>query len=264
MPLGLAMDARNDAPFGRSRIEKRDDRFQVVDTSVSFSEAEMRKMINDAPEKLSPNVILRPLYQETILPNLAYVGGPAEVIYWLQLKGVFDKAGVSFPIIMPRNFGLAVNHEINRKLLKTGLEIKDFFEEKNYLFNHWVLKHSVRDLTVGSERATMEKIFDDLGERASSLDKSLAPFVAAERQRALNSLEKIERNMIRAEKRLHDDKFRQIEHVKDALFPNGGLQERTENFLAFYQQDPHFIQKLLDSFDPFDFRVHVLRYDQPG
>lgn len=248
----------------RSRIERGDDRFQVVDTSISFSEVEMKKMIDEAPEKLSPNVILRPLYQETILPNLAYVGGPAEVIYWLQLKGVFDKAGISFPIIMPRNFGLAVNHEINRKLLKTGLEIKDFFEEKNYLFNHWVLKHSVRDLTVGRERATMEKIFDELEERASRLDKSLAPFVAAERQRALNSLEKIERNMIRAEKRLHDDKFRQIEHVKDALFPNGGLQERTENFLAFYQQDPHFIQKLLDSFDPFDFRVHVLRYDIPG
>ncbi len=247
----------------RSRIEKQGDRFTVVDTDISFSEEELRKLIDEEPEKLSPNVILRPLYQETILPNLAYVGGPAEVIYWLQLKGVFDKAGVTFPIIMPRNFGLTISHEINRKLSKTGLELKDFFEEKNYLFNHWVLKHAVRNLTVGSERAEIEKIFDDLGERASALDKSLAPFVAAERQRALNSLEKIERNLIRAEKRLHDDKFRQIEHVKDALFPSGGLQERTENFLAFYQQDPHFIQKLLDNFDPFDFRVHVVRYDQP-
>ncbi len=244
----------------RNRIERHDDNFKVVDTDLSFTEAEIKKLVDEEPEKFSPNVILRPLYQETILPNLAYVGGPAEVIYWLQLTGVFKDAEVVFPIIMPRNFAMIMDHEINRKFAKTGLEIKDLFEEKNYLFNHWVLKHAVRNLTVGGERVEIEKIFDHLGERASQLDTSLAPFVAAERQRALNSLEKIERNLIRAEKRLHDDKFRQIEHVKDSLFPNGELQERFENFLAFYQQDPHFIQRLLDNFDPFDFQMHVIRY----
>ncbi len=244
----------------RNRIEKHGDEFRVVDTNVSFSADGMKKLVEERPEKLSPNVILRPLYQETILPNLAYVGGPAEVIYWLQLNGVFNRAGVSFPILMPRNFGMIMDHEVNRKFSKTGLELKDLFEEKNYLFNHWVLKHAARNLTVGSERAEIGKIFDQLRERASSLDKSLAPFVAAEGQRALNSLEKIERNLIRAEKRLHDDKFRQIEYVKDALFPGEGLQERSENFLTFYQQDPHFIKKLLDNFDPFDFQFNILRY----
>ena len=114
---------------------------------------------------------------------------------------------------------MIVDHEINRKFSKTGLELKDLFEEKNFLFNHWVLKNSLRNLTVGAERAEVSKIFDQLRERASSLDKSLAPFVAAEGQRTLNSLEKIERNLVRAEKRLHADKFRQIENVKDALFP---------------------------------------------
>ena len=118
----------------------------------------------------------------------------------------------------------------------------------------------MRNLTVGAERAEVSKIFDQLRERASSLDKSLAPFVAAEGQRTLNSLEKIERNLVRAEKRLHADKFRQIENVKDALFPNDSLQERYDNFLNFYQQDSHFIQKLLDFFDPFDYQFHILRY----
>jgi bacillithiol biosynthesis cysteine-adding enzyme BshC len=244
----------------RSRIERRDNEFKVLDTDLSFSSDEVKNLLRNEPEKFSPNVILRPLYQETILPNLAYVGGPAEVIYWLQLKEVFDKAGITFPILMPRNFGMIVDHEINRKFSKTGLELKDLFEEKNYLFNHWLLKHSVRNLTVGAERAEITKIFDQLRDRASLLDKSLAPFVAAEGQRTLNSLEKIERNMVRAEKRVHADKFRQIETVKDALFPSDGLQERTDNFLNFYQQDPHFIQKLLDNFDPFDFQFNVLRY----
>jgi len=244
----------------RSRIEKDGDQYKVIDTGLSFSLEEIKKLIQDEPEKFSPNVILRPLYQEAILPNLAYIGGPAEVIYWLQLKEVFSRAGVPFPIVMPRSFGMIMDHEINRKFTKTGLELKDLFEEKNYLFNHWVLKNSVRNLTVGQEREEVTRIFDQLRERASSLDKSLAPFVAAEGQRTLNSLEKIERNLVRAEKRLQADKFRQIENVKDALFPGGGLQERTDNFLAFYQQDPHFIQKLLDYFDPLDFQFNILRY----
>jgi uncharacterized protein YllA (UPF0747 family) len=161
---------------------------------------------------------------------------------------------------MPRNFGMIVGHEINRKFSKTGLELKDLFEEKNYLFNHWVLKHAVRNLTVGAERTEISKIFDNLRERAAELDKSLAPFVAAEGQRTLNSLEKIERNLVRAEKRLHADKFRQIETVKDELFPGDGLQERADNVLNFYQQDHHVIQKLLDFFDPLDFQFNILLY----
>ncbi|HEX6892826.1 MAG TPA: bacillithiol biosynthesis cysteine-adding enzyme BshC, partial [Chryseolinea sp.] len=244
----------------RSRIEKTDGKYSILDSKLSFTESEIEKLITEEPEKFSPNVILRPLYQEMILPNLAYVGGPAEVIYWLQLKGVFDQVSIPFPIIMPRNFGMIVDHEVSRKLAKTGLDFVEIFEEKNFLFNHWVLKHSPRDLTVGHERAELSKLFELLRERAESIDPTLAPFVGAEGKRGLNSLEKIERKFLRAEKRLHADKLRQIEAVKDALFPNGSLQERTENFLAFYQRDPQFLQRLIECFDPFDFRFHVLSY----
>lgn len=244
----------------RGRLERKGDVFRVVETDFSFSTEEIKELIRNEPEKFSPNVILRPLYQEAILPNLAYVGGPAEVIYWLQLKNVFENASVPFPILMPRNFGLVVSHDINRKLQKTGLELKDFFEKKNYLFNHWLLKHSERDLSVGQEREKISEVFEGLRTRIAALDKSLGPFVAAEGQRTMNSLEKIERSIRRAEKRIHTDKLRQIEHVKDALFPGEGLQERSENFLNFYQQDPHFIQKLLDSFDPFEFKFNVILY----
>ena len=245
----------------RSRIEKSNGKFNVLDSNISFSEKEIEKLIDNEPDRFSPNVILRPLYQEMILPNLAYVGGPAEVIYWLQLKGVFDLFSVPFPMIMPRNFGMIIDHELARKFAKTGLDFKELFEEKNYLFNHWVLKHSPRDLTVGAERIELVKIFESLKGRAESIDPTLSPFAGAEGKRALNSLEKIERKFLRAEKRLHADKLRQIEAVKDALFPNGSLQERTENFLAFYQRDPQFIQRLLENFDPFDFSFNILSYN---
>jgi bacillithiol biosynthesis cysteine-adding enzyme BshC len=244
----------------RSRIEKQGDQYNVLDTDLSFTAAQIQTLIEEEPEKFSPNVILRPLYQEVILPNLAYVGGPAEVIYWLQLKKVFDNAGVPLPILMPRNFGMILDHEIARKFSKTNLDHKDLFEEKNHIFNHWILKHTSRDLTVGAERSAVSKIFDELKEKAFVTDKTLAPFVSAEGKRMQNSFEKIERKLIRAEKRLQSDKLRQIEHVKDALFPGTGLQERTDNFLNFYLQDPHFIKKLLDTFDPMDFQFNILSY----
>ncbi len=247
----------------RARIEKRDDRYAVVDTDLAFSSGQLKEMIRESPERFSPNVILRPLYQEWILPNLAYVGGPAENVYWLQLKGVFDHYKLPFPMLMPRNFALIVDHAINRKLEKTGLDLPLFFEGKNVLFNHWILQHSNADLTVSSERNTIEGIYEQLKKRASLIDPTLGPFTASEKTRVLNGLEKIERKFLRAEKRRHDDKLRQIEAVKDALFPNGNLQERTDNFLNFYQRDNRFIDKLIEVFDPFDYGFNVLTYNSP-
>ena len=244
----------------RNRIEKSGEFYQVVESDIRFTQTELDSLIENEPEKFSPNVILRPLYQEVILPNLGYVGGPAEVIYWLQLKSVFDHHHIPFPILIPRNFALVVEHTTHRKFEKTGLEMKDFFEDKNYLFNHWVLKHAPQNLTVGEERALISEIFERLRSRAESVDATLSPFLKAEGKRALNSLEKIERKMLRAGKRLHSDKLRQIEAVKDALFPNGSLQERTDNFLNFFQQDDQFIKKLLDQLEPFDFQFNILTY----
>lgn len=242
----------------RARIEKSGDVYKVVDTGLTFTTSEMQGLIEDHPERFSPNVILRPVYQELILPNIAYAGGPAELIYWLQLKQVFAHYDVPFPMLMPRNFGMIIDPEVGRKFSRTGLELKDIFEEKNYLFNHWVLRHSPRNLTVGKEINEAVRLFDQLAARANEVDKSLVPFVRAESKRAVNSLEKIERKFLRAEKRLHADKLRQIESVKDALFPGGSLQERTDNFLNFYQKDAAFIDKLLECFDPFDYRFNVL------
>ena len=245
----------------RSRLEKTADGFQVVDTDIKFTDAEIEKMISEEPEKFSPNVILRPLYQEFILPNLAYCGGPAELVYWLQLKGVFEKFETPFPVLLPRSFALVIDQPILKKFEKTGLEIKDLFEEKNYLFNHWIAKNSSHQLSLGKELESVQTILNEVKERAAKIDSTLTKFVGAETQRTINGLEKIEKKMLRAEKRFHSDKLQQLEAVKEALFPNGSLQERTDNFLNFYQRDSAFIKKIEKELDPFDFRFNVLNYD---
>lgn len=244
----------------RERIEKTGDRYTVVNSEISFSSTEINTLIENSPEKFSPNVILRPLYQEVILPNLAYVGGPAEVVYWLQLKDVFDHYTTTFPILMPRNFAMVMDNPTQRKFEKTGLELSDLFLEKNYLFNHFTIKFSRNKLKLNGEKEAIENYFQTIRQQAESLDKTLGPLVGAETQRAIKSLEKIEQKLLKAEKRFQSDKLKQVEAVKDALFPGGGLQERTDNFLNFYLQDPTFIEKLITHFDAFDFRFNVLQY----
>jgi bacillithiol biosynthesis cysteine-adding enzyme BshC len=244
----------------RERIEKTGECYTVVDSTLSFSSSEIKSMLEQSPEKFSPNVILRPLYQETILPNLAYVGGPAEVVYWLQLKDVFKHYNTPFPILMPRNFAMVMDGPVMRKYEKTGLALSELFLEKNYLFNHFTIKFSRNKIKLNGEKEAIENYFQTIREHAESLDKTLGPLVGAEKQRAVKSLEKIEQKLLRAEKRTQSDKLKQVEAVKDSLFPNGGLQERTDNFLNFYLQDPQFIHKLIQHFDPFDFRFNVLQY----
>jgi bacillithiol synthase len=245
----------------RSRLEKKGDEFIVVDTPLRFSKDQIVKMINEEPEKFSPNVILRPLYQEIILPNLAYVGGPAEVVYWLQFKSMFDHLKVPFPLLMPRNFALVMDAPSMRKFEKTKLTLADLFKEKNLLFNDWVHQNTKHDLSLTSAKDTLTKTFSELKLRATDIDSTLEKLVSAESKKSENSLDKIEHKLLKAEKRLHSDKLRQIEALKDSLFPGGSPQERSDNFLNFYQQDSQFIQKLIDSFDPFDFRFNVVSYN---
>ena len=162
---------------------------------------------------------------------------------------------------MPRSFALVIKSDVQRKLEKTGLAIVDFFEDQNTIQKKWILKFSEHTVTTTEEQTTIRELFNKLQKRATAIDSTLEKFLAAEGKRAQTSLQKIEKKMIRAEKRLHEDRFRQIESVKNDLFPNGSLQERTDNFLNFYQEDPMFIKKLLQSFDPLDFRFNVLNYD---
>jgi len=245
----------------RSRIEEKDDRFYVIDTPLQFSREEITKLIESEPEKFSPNVILRPLYQEVILPNLAYAGGPAEVVYWLQLKGVFDHFKIPFPMLMPRNFASVIEKNVAVKFEKSGLDYKNLFEEKNHLFNQWIVKNTTHDLSLGKEMNLFAEQFSAIRDRAGSIDPTLIKFVEAQATRTRNSLEKIEQKILRAEKRVHKEKLSQLESVKDVLFPNGSPQERVDNFLNFYQKDPQFIQKILKSFDPFDFKFNLLFYE---
>lgn len=242
----------------RERIEKTESGFAVLNTDLQFSDAEMKSLIKSNPERFSPNVILRPLYQETILPNLAYIGGPSEAIYWLQLKAVFDHFKTAFPLLMPRNFALVIPNTTSYKWEKTGLSKSDMFLSADKAFTKWVEANTTNIISYQEELQKIHTIETELKEKAAEVDPTLVQHLDALHASFSKRIEKAEKKLKRAEKRKHEDRWRQIEAVKETLFPGGSLQERRDNFLNFYLQDPQFVQKLLSAFNAFDYRMCLL------
>lgn len=242
----------------RERIEPDGSDFKVVNTEIRFSREEIEEEIETHPERFSPNVVLRPLYQEYILPNLSYIGGPSEVVYWFQLKEIFKKFNVAFPILQPRNFGLVIPKHIARKWGKTGYELEDLFRPTEELVKAYTIEHSQHELTLENELTVLANEFEAIKEKASQIDITLGKSTEAAFVRMKNSVNKLEKKMVRAEKRNLSDRTRQITDVKEYLFPGENLQERRDNFLNFYMGNPEFLDDILKAFDPLDLKFHIM------
>ncbi|MEM8966045.1 MAG: bacillithiol biosynthesis cysteine-adding enzyme BshC [Bacteroidota bacterium] len=242
----------------RQRIVEEDGKFQVLNTDYTFSKEEILQELEEYPDRFSPNVILRPLYQEVILPNLAYVGGPSELSYWLQLKPIFDHYKTTFPILMPRNFALVINKTNTKKLQKVEIPIEDLFLDTQSLVKKFVEDNAEANISLKEEKATLAQVFENIKEKARAVDRSLEGFIGSEANQSFKSLSNIEKRLKKAEEQNQETSVKQLEGLKEKLFPNGSLQERKENFLNFYINNPSFIEELFEVLSPFDFQFHIL------
>ncbi|MBR9997480.1 MAG: bacillithiol biosynthesis cysteine-adding enzyme BshC [Cyclobacteriaceae bacterium] len=242
----------------RGRIVREQDMYKVLETNIAFSGKEILELTEKSPEMFSPNVILRPLYQERILPNIAYIGGPAEVAYWLQLKDLFKYYNVPFPILMPRNFAMIIGKSLNKKLKKLQISGKDLFLDVNKLKGIYLEKHSANFISLESEKKIMDEILESVKNKTRSIDHSLEGFIEAEKAKILKEFATMEKKLEKAVEKKHETGIRQVENLKEKLFPGGKLQERVENFLSFYLNDPDFISTLIRTFDPFDYKFNII------
>jgi bacillithiol synthase len=242
----------------RERIVREGNSYRVMNTDLQMDEQRMMQLVEAQPERFSPNVMLRPLYQEMILPNLSYTGGPAEVAYWLQLKPVFELFKVPFPILLPRNFAMLISPNNARKIAALGLGAKAIFKPTAVLEKQIVTQNSKHTLHTLAEQEALVAIFEQLKERVEGLDYSLGRTVAADMHKAKKALQRLETKMIRAEKRQQHDRLAQLHAIKQSLFPSNGLQERKENFLSFYAQEPELLKKLAETFDPFLLKFYLI------
>jgi len=245
----------------RKRIIREDGIYKVIDTDLKFSEKEILSVLDENPEMFSPNVILRPIYQETILPNVAYIGGPAEVAYWLQLKEMFDYFSTPFPVLLPRNFAMVINAGINKKISKLQIHTKDLFQAVQQLKNKFIKENAEYSLSLESEKKILSELFDSVLNKGLAVDKSLQGYIGAEKTKTIKNIENIEKRLKKSEENKQEVSLKQIEGIKEKLFPGSNLQERVDNILNFTMNNPEFIDDLIENFDPFDFRFNVLVED---
>lgn len=243
----------------RNRIIKSNDRFNVLDSDKSFSENELKEELKSHPERFSPNVVMRPLYQQKIMPNLAYVGGPGELAYWLEYKQMFDHYKVNFPVLVPRNFVMLIDTGISDKLSKLGLDPEDVFLSENQMAVKYISSISGDKVSFNTEREQLKKQYKSIEEKLALVDKSLPSAAGAELKRQQNALDVLEKKMLRAFKKKNEEALGQIQKLREKLFPGGILQERHDNFIPSYlKYGKGFIQELKDTLDPFDNRFIIL------
>jgi bacillithiol biosynthesis cysteine-adding enzyme BshC len=243
----------------RERIVFEDNSYKVLNTEISFTKDELLAEIKHYPERFSPNVVMRPLYQECILPNIAYVGGGAEVVYWLELKSNFDYYKVDFPILILRNSGLLIRKEFAFTITKMELELPGIFKDIDAIKNNWVKKHSQHNLSLTEEWRELSSIFEKIKLRSFKIDNTLAPSAEAVQARLKHAMDNLEKKLVKAEKINYHTRLQQIDHVKGALFPKNSLQERSENFGLFYVKwGQGLIDELIRNFEPLDFKFTVL------
>ena len=235
----------------RIRLEESDGKIQTIDEQFVWEKSEAIKFFKESPEKLSPNVALRPLYSQVLLPDVAFVGGPAEISYWLQLKKVFEYKNVPFPILFPRYSGLYIPLAQSKKMEKIGLQTSDIFLDikdikKNILPMEW-------------ERPLLERVYSDLIHFAQKIDATLEPLVRGELARMEKSVDGLEKRIIKATEQKNEVLINQINGLIGKLFPNGNLQERTESWISFLATNKNWINEVYEVIDPFNFSFSVIK-----
>jgi bacillithiol synthase len=218
----------------RDRIEKDGESFKVDGLGKIFTQQEVLNELEEHPERFSANVILRGLFQETILPNIAFVGGGGELAYWLELKNVFEACNVPYPVLILRNSFLLVSEKHKQLASKLAFEVIDFFKPAEALINELVTRDSEKQLQLHNEKEQLNSYYQHLQNISGAIDETLAQHVKALHVKALEKIDALEKKMLRAEKRKFEAQQRQINKLKRELFPNSNLQERIDNFSPYY------------------------------
>jgi bacillithiol synthase len=243
----------------RERIDKVGNDFLLAGSGEKISASEMRIKVENTPELFSPNVLMRPLFQEMILPNIAYVGGGGELAYWFQLKSVFDFHKLNFPLLILRNSIQFIDSNSAQKLDKLNIQRTEIFKPIDELVNKFIAANTTVEISLDEEQKAIDDVFKKIIEKAELTDPTLRATAEAEQKKLQASLKNLEGKFVKAEKQKHDVAIGQIKKVKEKLFPDNGLQERSENFISFYLKYGHsWLDLVLEQANPFQFEFKII------
>lgn len=244
----------------RERIVEMQGNYLVNETTIQFTKEELEQEIESHPERFSPNVIARPLYQEVILPNLCYIGGGGELAYWLELKEYFKALEVTFPMLLLRNSALVITEKEAEKIRKLDLTVTDLFLKQNSLINKKIRQISNIDIDFSSQKKLLDEQFAHLHELAEQTDKSFLGAVKAQEKKQKNGLDRLEKRLLKAQRRKLKDQVIRITDLQNTMFPNYSLQERQLNFSELYlEYGEELVSKLQTCLNPLEQSFLVLR-----
>lgn len=220
----------------RIRIELENKLYQVKELGLSFTQSEILLELENNPERFSANVILRGGFQETVLPNIAFIGGGGELAYWMELKKVFAAVGIPYPVLVLRNSFLFMKQPQFDKLIQLGFNTTSLFKSSFDLLNELVKRESKSNWNIADEINAINALYKQIQEKAANVDQSLNEHVIALEIKTGKKLEALEKKLLRSERNKFDASKRQITVIKEDLFPNNSLQERVYNFSDFYSR----------------------------
>jgi bacillithiol biosynthesis cysteine-adding enzyme BshC len=233
------------ADGSRLRIEREGETWQTTDQLRVWSEDQLIDALDAHPENFSPNVLLRPLYQETILPNIAYVGGPGEVAYWLQLRSMFQEFQTVMPVVILRNSLVVLSSVVGKRMVKLGLNAADLFKPKELLIAQLVGDKP----DFSEEKKELEQVYERLANRIASVDPTLRATAMAELQRVQTGIDQLQGKAWKAAKNREEQKLATLDKVWEEVYPNGQWQERTQNMLSLaLANDKELMRMLLNEF----------------
>ncbi len=245
----------------RERITSDGDRFTSLNGLNSDLDS-IEEIVNAHPERFSPNVVLRPLYQEYLLPNLAYIGGPGEMSYWLQLKGVFDHYQVRFPILVPRNSVVVFSSRERELMTELNVSVEDLLGDEHKLYRSYVLDGDEKDPLFDEAADQLTALYNSIGVHLSGIDPTLEKRVSAVLAKQLKDLEGLEKSGVKALKQKHEVSLNRLKKLRATVYPEGVLQERRINYFVLslrYRGD--LINDLIEGMNPFQAELLVFDGD---
>lgn len=198
--------------------------FVLVGTEKKYTKKEFEQLVLDFPEKISPNVVLRPVYQQQILPNIVTVGGGGELAYWMQLNRVFQEFDVYYPMLQMRSSHTMLNEKWAKKWLNMGFDLSSLFLPSELLKNQFVARENSID--IDSEIQKIENAFNDISVKVVQFEKSLGAMVGAEKRKVEKQLDGLNKRLLKLLKIKNEDDMNRIDRVVQMVWPEGVLQER--------------------------------------
>jgi bacillithiol synthase len=236
--------------------------FRLSSDGDAVSAREMERLVSDHPERFSPNVILRPVYQDTLFPTLSYVAGPNELAYFAQLGDVYRHFGVTMPLVAPRASFTIVERAQARFLERYEVDVTRLDSNDESLLNEILRRHTPPQLEEDLSRARncIQEITAALERDLAPVDPTLVGTVVSTRGKLLHHLKELESKTLRAVKRKNDTVRTQFLSTRTALFPGFDMQERKLSPLVFLNKYGwHFSKLVEESADP-SVKSHLLLY----